>query len=683
MEIQPSNSVGQATALFTGWTQEEVQNEIARIYPYPTINTLLFSKNTQEAITSTGSHKDFNEKNLIEGHRMLQGFITNPFQSVQDIPQSKADPFYYDAGLSEIQDLQQNTIGHPTGIPEVQDPRTAFISNQLKARIFRGQVDNELSKDYLNNLWLSQVDKGATYYQAQAIKQNEALNKHTADKLNAIQPIGSDTYIRNVNMGTINEKPHKDIKRNVVVRATPIHTASSRHAKLNRLHNRFYSGLAQLDEAEKQTAGHVGNTQATHPLLELQSVSTHNRSHLGVFDHPYDGTSGLSGHSQHGDRGGSDESSVGSSITSGTTATGSTTIVKRKHEEFDDSHMERIQKYENEISALNDHIGEQKTLYKKTVTEDEQFIQEARNIFKRQKDAHLGIVDNIIAPLYGQDSPGLLNTAFWESDSVTSGNSYHTTKSSIVSSGNSYHTTESIEDGIESKKPDPSNFITPTSSPNRYEGNFNTATKSFKYYYGSSTSGADTNQKSDTQQLQESMQQTFVGEAKSNLNLHFEAVYAKDDDHFPSIASDVYNHPAPTGDIFVSHAPMQGGNDAFDIPYDNPPPTRTSDARYGGDQKYTPEKEIKPVDLTDIVNLVNPVLPSLMKKKFHVRELTLEDQKDREFYTEKDNTGKEFRGGMKEYRRVRDSESKAHAKAKTRFEIQPRPKGSKFLTLLR
>lgn len=622
MEIQPSNSVGQATALFTGWTQEEVQNEIARIYPYPTINTLLFSKNTQEAITSTGAHKDFNEKNLIEGHRMLQGFITNPFQSVQDIPQSKADPFYYDAGLSEIQDLQQNTIGHPTGIPEVQDPRTAFIANQLKARIFRGQVDNELSKDYLNNLWLSQIDKGATYYQAQAIKQNEALNKYTADKLNAIRPIGSDTYIRNVNMGTINEKPHKDIKRNVVVRATPIHTSSSRHAKLNRLHNRFNQTMAQLDEDEKQIAGHVGNTQGTHPLLQLQNPNTHNMSHVGHFPHVYTGTNQLAGHAQHGDEGSVDSRAESVDLNRKRTRSRTDqdeTFQGRPRTESPTSDIGRLGRitkhYEDQIASQRTAIAESEALLEKYNEEDEKiaqyFKQFRQTFFTDNEDQHQPLIENIISPFQGKATPGILNQAM-------------------------------IEDGVESKQPDPSSFITPTSSPSKNEGDFNTASRSFKNYWrgSSTTGGTDSDLKSATQKLQETRQQTEVhsGMPQEQLEIHFVGEMTD------SKAAQVFSGEPRRGDPFT-------GDQIYN---DEPPPTRTpADARYA-EQKYTPPEKRKPIDVTNIPDLLE--VP-LIRKRLHQDKNMKAEKNAIEYYKEKDSKGKEYRGGVEAYKEMRAKQS--------------------------
>lgn len=630
MEIQPSNSVGQATALFTGWTHEEVQNEIARIYPYPTINTLLFSKNAQEAITSTGTYKDFNEKNLIEAHRMLQGIITNPFQSVQDIPQSKADPFYYDAGLSEIQDLQQNTIGHPTGIPEVQDPRTAFISNQLKARIFRGQVDNELSKDYLNNLWLSQVDKGATYYQAQAIKQNEALNRYTADKLNAIKPIGSDTYIRNVNMGTINEKPHKDIKRNVVVRATPIYTSSSRHAKLNQLHNRFHSRIAQRDEAEKQLNGHVGNVEGTHPLLQLQNLNTHTLAHLGTFPHVYDGTlqNSLSGHIQHGEKRkredtSLDDETIGSSSITGSSITGSS---------ITDNFEGISTHYEDQITLLQNRISEQEALMEKHVEEEKEFtarMQKFNERMAKRVDKHAKVVDNIVYPLTGEGTPGDLDASMYQDDKSVSLSSF---KSTI-----------SREDGLETKDPDPKDFETPSPFAFGHSAGLSTG-----YITGSlkrnDTGGQTTIQTSSTQ-LQRTPQ-ADLSMSPTQLALHFEGESGQNS----TLAAQVFNSPAPTSDPLGSYAPMQGGNDGFVIPYDDTAvATRTADARYSAEKIPTPA----PGRLVDVTNIADILQNPIRLKKKHQEVLNAQEQEAVQYFKEKDKHGREYRGGVKEYKRVK------------------------------
>mgnify|MGYP006360106483 CR=1 FL=1 len=170
MEIQQPSDVGQATARFTGLTRQQVEDTIRRIYPYRTINANLHSKDAKEAITVTGEYTDFNERNHIEGNRMLQGIITNPWSSIHDVQQGKADPFYYDSGYSDVADLIQNSIGHITGEPQNNDPRLTFTENLMKLKMFRGQVDSDLRYNYITNLFLTEVAAGSTYYPTQEDK---------------------------------------------------------------------------------------------------------------------------------------------------------------------------------------------------------------------------------------------------------------------------------------------------------------------------------------------------------------------------------------------------------------------------------------------------------------------------------------------------------------------------------
>jgi hypothetical protein len=238
MEIQQPSSVGQATAPYTGLTQRQVQDTIKRIYPYRALNTLLHSKNAQEAISSTGSYTDFKERDYIEAHRLLQGVITNPWQSIHDIEAGKADPFYYDSGVSDIQDIQQKTMGTVTGASDARDPRAGFVDNLMKMKMFQKKVDNDHSYNYLTNLFLTQVENGSTYYQTQALRQNAELGQRTSRQLTSRPAIDHHIIIKNTNMGSMSA-PHSQRKRNVVYNPTPHFTHNVKRAKLDDLHHRF------------------------------------------------------------------------------------------------------------------------------------------------------------------------------------------------------------------------------------------------------------------------------------------------------------------------------------------------------------------------------------------------------------------------------------------------------------
>lgn len=262
MEIQQPSSVGQATALFTGLTQRQVQDTIKRIYPYRALNTLLHSKNAQEAISSTGSYTDFKERDYIEAHRLLQGVITNPWQSIHDIEAGKADPFYYDSGVSDIQDIQQKTMGTVTGASDVRDPRAGFIDNLMKMKMFQKKIDNDHSYNYLTNLFLTQVDNGSTYYQTQALRQNAELGQRTSRQLASRPALDHHTIIKNTNMGTMSAA-HSQRKRNVVYNPTPHFTHNIKRAKLDDLHHRF---TKHIDEGGHKHPHSTTTTPLAPPL---------------------------------------------------------------------------------------------------------------------------------------------------------------------------------------------------------------------------------------------------------------------------------------------------------------------------------------------------------------------------------------------------------------------------------
>jgi hypothetical protein len=249
MEIQQPSSVGQATALFTGLTRKQVEDTIKRIFPYRAFDTNLHSKNTAAAISSTGSFTDFREKEHIEAHRLLQGVITNPWNSIHDIDQGKADPFYYDSGVSDIEDIIQRTIGHPTGSPDAHDPRYTFIENLLKMKMYQKGVDNEHSYDYMTNLFLSQVDKGATYYQTQAMRQNEEMAKQTMGKLQNTPILNHHTILKTTNLTQGMNPPHKHRRREITINPTPTHQNNPQRARLDDLHHRFTQHLHARDAA--------------------------------------------------------------------------------------------------------------------------------------------------------------------------------------------------------------------------------------------------------------------------------------------------------------------------------------------------------------------------------------------------------------------------------------------------
>lgn len=259
MEIQPPSSIDQATSLFTGLTENQVANSISRTYPLRPINTSILSKNALEAVSSTNSTNDFRQKDMIEANRLLQGVITNPWSSVREIEQGKTDPFYYDAGLSDIRDLEQNRIGTVTGAPDVQDPRLSFVENLLKLKTFQRGVDNDLRHDYLKNLFLTQVENGSTYYQNQLQRQMEALQQKVDLEITTRPPISETVILKNVS--TPAKPAERPKKRAMLLPSNPMTPHSGSRNRLEQLRNRFSETRAAIDARNRQNT----NVQSSNP----------------------------------------------------------------------------------------------------------------------------------------------------------------------------------------------------------------------------------------------------------------------------------------------------------------------------------------------------------------------------------------------------------------------------------
>lgn len=244
MEIQAPSCIAQATAPFQGLTHSQIQDSIKRIFPYPQQNLVNDHNHFRAALSSTGASTDYQEADKKEAHRLLQGVITNPWHSIHDITVGKADPQYYDSGMSEIQDIQAKTIGHFTGAPQLNDPRTTFTQNLLKMKVHQKEMDNDYTYDYMKDLFLTQVEKGSTYYQAQAMKQQADMEKRTAEQMENIQPLDMSTVISSVNLADL-ENSHKRVKRDIVVRSQPHFSHHIGRAKLDEL-QRFAIGKAKV-----------------------------------------------------------------------------------------------------------------------------------------------------------------------------------------------------------------------------------------------------------------------------------------------------------------------------------------------------------------------------------------------------------------------------------------------------
>lgn len=280
MEIQQPSDVGQATARFTGLTRQQVEDTIRRIYPYRSINANLRSKDGAEALSVSGEYTDFNERNHIEGNRILQGIITNPWSSIHDVQQGKADPFYFDTGYSDVADLIQDSIGHITGEPQNNDPRLTFTENLLKLKMFRGRLDSDLSYNYMTNLFLTQVENGSTYYQTQARRQNEALTEHATNVAMSRPLINQNVMLKSVNMGNM-KPPHEFRKRQIVIRGTPIFEHHAKRARLDHHHEKATRHMPESHHKIHTSLRDEGSQS------EKESIYSHTHEVSSRMTHPH------------------------------------------------------------------------------------------------------------------------------------------------------------------------------------------------------------------------------------------------------------------------------------------------------------------------------------------------------------------------------------------------------------
>jgi hypothetical protein len=240
MEIQPPSSVAEATVKYSGWTREQVDNAIQRIWPYRSINTLKHSSDTVAALSSTGSSTDFREEERIEGHRLLQGFIENPWTSIHDVEIGKMDPFYLSVPHEDMADLYQHTIGKPTGVSDAKDPRLSFTENLLKLKEFQRGMDNEHSYQYLQHLFTTQISNGKTYYQHQAEKQNQDHADAIFRKMQNLPGMDASEHYRQtaITQGIVKAYPTEK-KRQFTIHNHPIYQFNKKRAKLDQLQERF------------------------------------------------------------------------------------------------------------------------------------------------------------------------------------------------------------------------------------------------------------------------------------------------------------------------------------------------------------------------------------------------------------------------------------------------------------
>lgn len=175
MEIPPSSSFAQSTALFSGLSRDDVTKSILSIGPEPERNSHLYSNNVIVAASMTGELQDFKYDDFREAYRMMNGPPKYPFQSIAQISNSKFDPYYFDGSENDPNfNVNENFIGTPLGTSLLEDPRLSYVKNIMTLKEYQGQAD-QLNDSYLKELYMVNSEKGSNYYINMLERQQQAL----------------------------------------------------------------------------------------------------------------------------------------------------------------------------------------------------------------------------------------------------------------------------------------------------------------------------------------------------------------------------------------------------------------------------------------------------------------------------------------------------------------------------
>lgn len=226
MEVPPPSSIAQIGALYSGKSLQEKLQSAKGLFPITPPNTFLYSSSRDVATSSSGTKTDFNQKNIIEGHRILQGQLMYPFQNKIELQYSKVDPFFYNGTIGDPNaTINSNLIGTPLGADNLEDPRMTYVKNLLIARQLAGKK-NVMYDDYLRQLYMFNTEKGANYYTNQlALLDQDLVNYKKMRRSLINNPIHPIVFSKQVAQGKIGRK--KSAKRKVVQFETDFATMKS------------------------------------------------------------------------------------------------------------------------------------------------------------------------------------------------------------------------------------------------------------------------------------------------------------------------------------------------------------------------------------------------------------------------------------------------------------------------
>lgn len=208
MEIPPTSSFADVSALFGDTTESDRRKQILGIWPSELPNKHLNSLDLAVGTSVSNESKDFKYGDYQEGFRIYNGPLLYPYQDKAQIFHHKFDPFYWDGSeLDGDYNVQENLIGTPLGASVLEDPRMTYVENILKLKEM-GAVNDPLDNSYIQNLYMINADKGSNYYQNQLQKLQFAMGQYSrVSKATRDIPIHPIQFTKNLATGhPIHEK---------------------------------------------------------------------------------------------------------------------------------------------------------------------------------------------------------------------------------------------------------------------------------------------------------------------------------------------------------------------------------------------------------------------------------------------------------------------------------------------
>jgi len=215
MELPPPSSLAQVSAYFTGSTELEQKQQFLAIQPHSFGNKFIDSSDRSVSKSLTGLDKDFKTEDYVEAYKMWFGQAKYPFQSIADITNHQFDPSYFDGSEnqpSSFFNVQENLIGTPMGSSVLLDPRVTYIDNLLKLREYTAG-NMPLDESYLNQLYMSETEKGANYYFNQLEDLREAMGLYArGSQIKNTKDLHSTYFSNHVGQG-VTEHPSNTVAR--------------------------------------------------------------------------------------------------------------------------------------------------------------------------------------------------------------------------------------------------------------------------------------------------------------------------------------------------------------------------------------------------------------------------------------------------------------------------------------